>query len=235
MFLSIGVPFVWVATEGEGHKLEFEALSVLSIGCLPLFACENKIWPIRHLSIRHRWLAPLAAWSGKCQEFGMQRCAHIGIAAQQHVDMLLVVWVSSLHLCPVQDWFRHEALVCGCLINRKNTENASGSGQAQSTFLFYPFFIWFNSGRTTFAPPKQRAPSRLTPPTFPNNLGNILDRGPLHLRRTCTMRCRPGPSRALHQLFPMNRRVKFYMPCPSWQCHPLSGWALKPIMGRSKS
>ena len=68
-FYPLGVPFVWVATEGEGHKLEFEALSVLSIGCLPLFACENKIWPIRHLSIRHRWLAPLAAWSGKCQKF----------------------------------------------------------------------------------------------------------------------------------------------------------------------
>ena len=33
MFLSIGVPFIWVATEGEGHKLEFEAVSVLSIGC----------------------------------------------------------------------------------------------------------------------------------------------------------------------------------------------------------
>ena len=43
--------------------------------------------------------------------FGMQRCPHIGIAAQQHVDMLLVVWVSSLHLCPVQEWFWHEALV----------------------------------------------------------------------------------------------------------------------------
>ena len=28
----------------------------------------------------------------------MQRCPHIGIAAQQHVDMLLVVWASSLHL-----------------------------------------------------------------------------------------------------------------------------------------
>ena len=146
------------------------------------------------------------------RKFGMQRCPHIGIAAQQHVDMLPVVWFSSLHLCPVQEWFRHEALVCGCLITReKKTENASGSGQAQSTFLFYPFFIWFNSVRTTFAPPKRRAPSRLTPPTFPNNLGNILDRGPLHLRRTCTTRYKPGPSRALHQLF-LNRRVKFYMP-----------------------
>ena len=31
--ISVGVPFVWVATEGEGHKLEFEALSLLSIGC----------------------------------------------------------------------------------------------------------------------------------------------------------------------------------------------------------
>ena len=75
------------------------------------------------------------------RKFGMQRCPHIGIAAQQHVDMLLVVWVSSLHLCPVQEWFWHEALVCGCLITReKNTENASGSGQAQGTFLAYPFF-----------------------------------------------------------------------------------------------
>ena len=45
------------------------------------------------------------------RKFGMQRCPHIGIAAQQHVDMLLVVWVSSLHLCPVQEWFWHEALV----------------------------------------------------------------------------------------------------------------------------
>ena len=104
MCLSIGVPFVWVATEGEGHKLEFEALSLLSIGCT-LCVREQDLANPTPLDTPSM-VATIGSLVTKVRgNFGMQRCPHIGIAAQQHVDMLLVVWVSSLHLCPVQEWF----------------------------------------------------------------------------------------------------------------------------------
>ena len=102
--ISVGVPFVWVATEGEGHKLEFEALSLLSIGCT-LCLREQDLANPTPLDTPSM-VATIGSLVTKVRgNFGMQRCPHIGIAAQQHVDMLLVVWVSSLHLCPVQEWF----------------------------------------------------------------------------------------------------------------------------------
>ena len=92
MLLSIGVPFIWVATEGEGHKLEFEAVSVLSIGCT-LRLREQDLANPTPLDTPSM-VATIEAWSRKCGE--ILGCNDAHTLALLHNSMLTCCWSFGL-------------------------------------------------------------------------------------------------------------------------------------------